>query len=102
MQYCTSCGAEVEPSNQYCAQCGSALGEDMGNCAECDAAIDADLAECPECGYNPSSNARDWGVIGILFGAGLTLTGVGAIIGIPVIFFGIGYWIGHFGATAAE
>jgi len=57
---------------------------DTANCQKCQSEIPVEATRCPECGYEPSTEgarARWWGMF---IGAILTMTGIGAIIGIPL------------------
>lgn len=54
-------------------------------CQQCHEPIHEEASKCKHCGYDPSSiNAVGWFVI--LAGIGLCLTGIGAIIGIPLLY----------------
>lgn len=53
-------------------------------CSECREPVKSDAKNCPHCGYSPGSSGK-WGrgiaqIVGLLF----TLTGIGAIIGLPI------------------
>ena len=53
-------------------------------CSECREPVKEDAKSCPHCGYSPGSEGK-WGrgvaqIIGLI----LTLTVIGAIIGIPI------------------
>jgi len=58
-------------------------------CDECGTSINPSVSACPECGNEPAATARKSALI--LTGAGIILsfTGVGAIVGIPMILIGI-------------
>lgn len=58
-------------------------------CQKCRSAIPDDATRCSECGYEPSKEGKLAVTIFILLGAILTMTGVGAIVGIPMIAVGL-------------
>lgn len=58
----------------------------QSNCQKCHGEIDADAEKCKHCGYEPSDlgiGATIYVILAIL----LCLTGVGAIVGLPMLFF---------------
>lgn len=62
---------------------------DEAPCARCGEVIDYDVTECPECGNRPISKAK-WSCIGLMVGGFLiSLTGIGAVIGIPMFLLGL-------------
>ena len=65
------------------------MSESATACDECDATIADGIAECPECGNNPAAAAKKSAYILIVVGIAISLTGVGAIIGVPAILIGI-------------
>ena len=52
-------------------------------CLKCRTEINAEAERCPACGYEPSSQGHP--NLGMFIGGILTLTGVGAIVGLPLI-----------------
>jgi hypothetical protein len=69
-----------------------AMEESTAACQKCASTISTEATRCPECGYEPSAQgarARWWL---IFLGALLTMTVVGAVIGIPMIVLG---WLGN-------
>ena len=65
------------------------MSESATACDECDATIADGIVECPECGNNPAAAAKKSAYILIVVGIAISLTGVGAIIGVPAILIGI-------------
>jgi len=67
-------------------------------CLKCRSEISTEAERCPECGYDPSAqdNRGRWL---IPIGALLTMTVVGAIIGIPMILLG---WLGKRAAAGQK
>lgn len=65
------------------------MSESPSACDECGVTIDADLVECPECGNNPAAAAKKSAYILIAGGIAVSLTGVGAVLGVPAILIGI-------------
>lgn len=64
---------------------------DTAPCQKCASPIPTEAVRCPECGYEPSSEgarARFWGM---LIGALLTATVIGAVVGIPLFLLA---WLG--------
>lgn len=61
---------------------------ETGTCGKCASDIPIEATKCPECGYEPSTDS----VIGrsIMMVIGLILTGtiIGAVIGVPLLYFG--------------
>jgi len=55
-------------------------------CAQCDAELPDEPETCPECGFHASATT---GVLLVLFGGLLSLTVIGAIIGIPMMVAGL-------------
>lgn len=56
-------------------------------CLKCNESISTEAMRCPECGYEPRNRGK-WGrVIGVLVGFVLTMTGIGAIIGLPMLWY---------------
>ena len=58
-------------------------------CEECGESIDPAVAACPECGNEPAATARKSAIILTLVGVGISFTGVGAILGVPMMLIGI-------------
>lgn len=61
-------------------------------CKKCTEEISTEAKRCPECGYEPSSHGRWWRQGGMLIGFILTITLVGAIVGIPLMILS---WYGN-------
>lgn len=61
----------------------------MPACDNCDAPIAEDISECPECGNRPVAAAKKSAYILIVGGIAASLTGIGAVIGVPMILVGI-------------
>jgi hypothetical protein len=59
-------------------------------CSRCDAALSGDVYECPECGLTPP-NSPIPGLIMVVVGGLLSLTIIGAVIGIPIMLTGIAH-----------
>lgn len=55
----------------------------MATCQRCRGDIDADAMACPHCGWEPRSRGH-LGLVALV-GVALTLTGVGAVVGLPLI-----------------
>ena len=70
---------------------------DTKACAACDEPISVDANRCPECGNDPAKSARL--SFAILIGAGVVLTFIVPLLGIPVILIGI---VGRVGMHFAD
>lgn len=57
----------------------------MGRCKNCQTEIDDNANECAYCGYDPRANGQVARALFVFVGALLTMTIVGAVIGIPMI-----------------
>jgi len=61
---------------------------DTAPCRACGTNISTVVVRCPQCGYEPKNRHATGRLLFVLFGALLTLTVVGAIVGIPMVLFG--------------
>ena len=101
---CPDCGAGVDVDDQFCADCGTDLeaepaDDETAPCAACDEPISLEATTCPECGNNPANKAK-WASVALMFaGFVLSLTGIGAIIGIPLFLVGL---VGRLGIGRAD
>lgn len=57
-------------------------------CKECRADIEVNAQACPECGYNPGRRGKLSGIGLMIVGLLLSLTIIGAIVGIPLLIVG--------------
>jgi hypothetical protein len=64
-------------------------GADGATCQRCGSSISADAFKCLTCGYCPAKSVRWWGSICLIVGLVLTITFIGAIIGLPLIGYGL-------------
>jgi hypothetical protein len=60
-------------------------------CKECREGIEPDASACPHCGFRPVGGRNIIGVVCIILGGLLTLTLVGAIVGLPMML--LGFWL---------
>lgn len=58
-------------------------------CEACDTPIDPTLQACPECGNEPAAAAKKAAIVLTIVGIGLSFTGVGALLGVPMILIGL-------------
>lgn len=58
-------------------------------CDECGELIDPTVAACPECGNEPAKAARQSAYILLVAGIVLSITGIGAVLGVPFVLIGI-------------
>lgn len=70
---------------------------DEAPCDRCETPIDPQSSHCPECGNYPFKSAKWTGVILMLVGLVLSITVVGAIVGVPLFVVGLAVRLG--GAT---
>lgn len=101
--YCFECGSEISPKAEICPDCGveQPLGEVEGTedgvstdeptsdgpieCGNCEEQIEPGTRSCPHCGYNPKRNMRKRGALIALIGLGASISGVGLIVGVPLL-----------------
>ncbi len=62
---------------------------ETGTCGKCVSEISVEADRCPECGYEPRTDNKLGQTILLIIGVILTLTVVGAIIGLPLIYFSL-------------
>ena len=55
-------------------------------CEQCRADIDPEASVCPHCGYDPAGDIESEATKRLIVGLVLTLTLVGAVIGIPLMY----------------
>lgn len=58
-------------------------------CEECRAEISADASTCPHCGHDGRTSSGIVAVCAVLFGGVLTMTIIGAVVGVPMILWGM-------------
>lgn len=62
---------------------------DPAPCAQCEEVIDPTVTACPHCDNNPFKSAK-WSGVGLMVGGLiLSITMVGAIIGVPMFLVGL-------------
>ena len=60
-----------------------------GTCNECGELISLDVSKCPECDHSPKNTRVALGIGLGAIGGVLTITLIGAIIGIPLVLIGL-------------
>ena len=103
--YCYECGSEISPKAEICPDCGvnqptddadmstqyddpepeTRTAEDAEICGNRQEDIQRDTWTCPHCGYSAKSNLRKRAALIGLVGLGASVTGVGLIIGVPLL-----------------
>jgi len=58
-------------------------------CAQCEKEVDDGTTKCPHCEYTPYSKMVFSGISAVVVGALLSLTVIGAVIGIPMVVVGL-------------
>lgn len=58
-------------------------------CEECRAEIDPEASTCPHCGHEGAEASKAPAVFGFLIGGVLTMTVLGAIVGLPIIWWSL-------------
>lgn len=58
---------------------------DTDECRKCKSEISTEAIACPECGFEPRTDGRLFTWVVVIGGVLVSLTGIGAIIGIPAI-----------------
>ena len=61
------------------------MSADEQPCRRCQTAIPVDARRCPQCGYEPASEGSAGRTVLLVLGALLTLSVVGAVLGIPLM-----------------
>jgi len=61
----------------------------MSHCTECRESVAASAERCPHCGYDASARYRGYATRSLIIGTVLTITVIGAVIGIPCIAWGV-------------
>jgi hypothetical protein len=61
------------------------MGTDTAPCEQCRTEIDIDAATCPQCGFDPQANGRLMRKVFLVGGFFLTLSIIGAPLGIPML-----------------
>lgn len=107
--YCYECGSDISPKAQICPDCGvdqptddggitpqsndaeseMSLAEDPEICGNCEEDIQQTDYTCPHCGYSPKSILRKRAALIGVLGLGASVTGVGLIIGVPLLVWAI-------------
>lgn len=99
--YCPNCGTELSAGENFCAGCGSDVKSTSENppdsvgqvesieCAKCGTISDTGTQECPNCEYRPQKSMQVVGMLVFTVGVIISLTVVGAIVGVPMAAFGI-------------
>lgn len=73
---------------------------DTAPCDDCGESIDPSLLTCPHCGNEPQKAAKQSAYILIVIGAVLSVTVVGALVGVPMMLAGIAVLLAvHSGAA---
>jgi len=62
---------------------------DTGLCEKCDSEVSTNAERCPNCGYAPQAKGRTVRKLFFVFGMLLTLSVIGAPVGIPMLLL---YW----------
>ena len=58
-------------------------------CARCSEQAELDTQKCPRCGYRPQKTMQVVGAIAMIIGLVISATIIGAIVGIPLVGFGV-------------
>ncbi|RNJ25481.1 DUF5362 family protein [Halosegnis longus] len=61
----------------------------MVTCDRCATEANEGASVCPQCGYSAEEEIQKTGTFLLVAGLGICLTAVGAIVGVPLIYFGI-------------
>lgn len=57
-------------------------------CAKCKTTVNAGATVCPACGYSPGETLKRDGWLVVTAGFLLSLTGLGVIVGVPLVYIG--------------
>lgn len=63
------------------------MSTELGMCRRCRSEIAAAATRCPECGYEPAGEGSAGRTLLLVVGALLTVTVVGAIVGVPMMLY---------------